>query len=213
MVFFFCASETVPSGGRSGDGGPTHPHACSLSQPPEKKKIKLSCQPGGREKKSTSFPAGPRLGFPVSHPPRLIPCSACRAALGPPTFTLFGKVESRIATCPLLWQESPPFHTAEHTERMAATPLRPRHRCEAHTHPHHSWRQRKPCVKISHPLVDGADTTRLVEKPFPRQWRSDAGQWRTMSSPPGRRSRRRPRGAARRSAGARRDGEVWKGDK
>ena len=56
--------------------------------------------------------------------------------------------------------------TAGHTERMAATPLRPRHRCEAHTNPHHSWRQRKPCVKISHPLVDGADTTRLVEKPF-----------------------------------------------
>ena len=38
-------------------------------------------------------------------------------------------------------------------------------------------------MKISHPLVDGADTTRLVEKPFPRQWRSDAGQWRTMSGP------------------------------
>lgn len=101
--------------------------------------------------------------------------------------------------------------TAEHTERMAATPLRPRHRCEAHTNPHHSWRQRKPCVKISHPLVDGADTTRLVEKPF-LAMALGCRPVEDHVEPPGRRSRRRPRGAARRRAGARCDGEVWKGD-
>ena len=35
-------------------------------------------------------------------------------------------------------------------------------------------------MKISHPLVDGADTTRLVEKPF-RQCLSNSGRWRTIS--------------------------------
>ena len=189
-----------------------HTPTRALSQPPEKKKIKLSCQPGGREKKSTSFPAGPRLGFPVSHPPRLIPCSACRAALGPPTFTLFGKVGSRIATCPLLWQEFPSFHCGTHRTHgsdtaAAATPLRGAHQPSPQLAPKEAVREDQSSLGRRR----GHHETR--REAIPRQWRSDAGQWRTMSSPPGRRSRRRLRGAARRRAGARRDGEVWKGDK
>ena len=74
----------------------------------------------------------PDSGLQCHIPPRLIPCSACRAALGPPTFTLFGKVGSRIATCPLLWQEFPPFHCGTHRTHgrdtaAAATPLRGAH--------------------------------------------------------------------------------------
>ena len=37
-------------------------------------------------------------------------------------------------------------------------------------------------MKISHPLVDGADTTRLVEKPFLGNG-ARMQAWRTMSSP------------------------------
>ena len=66
------------------------------------------------------------------HIPPPHPYSAGRAALGPPTFTLFGKVGSRIATCPLLWQEFPPFHCGTHRTHgrdtaAAATPLRGAH--------------------------------------------------------------------------------------
>ena len=139
----------------------------SLNPCERRRKLSFLVSRGEGKKKSTSFATVPRLGSPVPHPPRLIPCSACRAALGPPTFTLFGKVGSRSGLPPVHFCGRNSHHsTAGHTECMAATPLRPRHRCEAHTNPHHSWRQRKPCVKISHPLVDGADTTRLVEKPF-----------------------------------------------
>ena len=104
-------------------------------------------------------------------------CSQTRvsSATSPPPHPLLrvprGAGPSHLHTFLERWEAGlPPVHfcgrnshhsTAGHTERMAATPLRPRHRCEAHTNPHHSWRQREPCVKISHPLVDGADTTRL----------------------------------------------------
>ena len=95
------------------------------------KENKTFLSAGERKKKSMGFPAGPRLWSPVSHPPPH-PYSAGRAALGPPTFTLFGKVGSRIATCPLLWQEFPPFHCGTHRTHgrdtaAAATPLRGAH--------------------------------------------------------------------------------------
>ena len=109
-----------------------HPHVRRvLSQPRERKRKENFLVSRRKEKKSTSFPAGPRLWSPVSHPPPH-PCSASRAGLGPPTFTLFGKVGSRIATCPLLWHEFPPFHCGTHNTRgrdtaAAATPLRGAH--------------------------------------------------------------------------------------
>jgi hypothetical protein len=118
----------------------------------------------------------------VSHPPASSPAPRAARRWALPPLHFLERWEAGLPPVHFCGRNSH-LSTAGHTERMAATPLRPRHRCEAHTNPHHSWRQRKPCVKISHPLVDGADTTRLVEKPFPRQWRSDAGQWRTMSGP------------------------------
>ena len=159
-----------------------HTPTRALSQPPEKKKIKLSCQPGGRGKKSTSFATVPRLGSPVSHSPRLIPCSACRAALGPPTFTLFGKVGSRIATCPLLWQEFPPFHCGTHRTHgrdtaAAATPLRGAHQPSPQLAPKEAVREDQSSLGRRR----GHHETR--REAIPRQWRSDAGQWRTMSGP------------------------------
>ena len=189
-----------------------HTPTRALSQPPEKKKIKLSCQPGGRGKKSTSFATVPRLGSPVSHPPASSPAprAARRWALPPSHF--FGKVGSRIATCPLLWQEFPSFHCGTHRTHgsdtaAAATPLRGAHQPSPQLAPKEAVREDQSSLGRRR----GHHETR--REAIPRQWRSDAGQWRTMSSPPGRRSRRRLRGAAQRSAGARRDGEVWKGDK
>ena len=129
-----------------------------------------------------SFPAGPRLWSPVSHPPPH-PYSAGRAALGPPTFTLFGKVGSRIATCPLLWQEFPPFHCGTHRTHgrdtaAAATPLRGAHPPSPQLAPKEAVREDQSSLGRRR----GHHETR--REALPRQWRSDAGQWRTMSAPP-----------------------------
>ena len=137
---------------------------CALSQPPEKKKIKLSCKPGKGKKSLGAFQLVPDSGLQC-HIPRLTPTPRAARRWALPPLHFLERWEAGLPPVHFCGRNSH-LSTAEHTERMAATPLRPRHRCEAHTNPHHSWRQRKPCVKISHPLVDGADTTRLVEKPF-----------------------------------------------
>ena len=142
-----------------------HTPTRALSQPPEKKKIKLSVSRGEGKKSLRALQLVPDSGFQCHIPPASSPAprAARRWALPPSHF--LERWEAGLPPVHFCGRNSH-HSTAGHTERMAATPLRPRHRCEAHTNPHHSWRQRKPCVKISHPLVDGADTTRLVEKPF-----------------------------------------------
>ena len=158
-----------------------------------------------------SFPAGPRLWCPVSHPPPH-PYSAGRAALGPPTFTLFGKVGSRIATCPLLWQEFPPFHCGTHRTHgrdtaAAATPLRGAHQPSPQLAPKEAVREDQSSLgrrRGHHETRREALSSAMALGCRPVE---------DHVEPPGRRRRRRLRGAARRSAGARRDGEVWKGDK
>ena len=137
---------------------------CALSQPPEKKKIKLSCQPGKGKKVHELSSWSQTLVSSVTSP-RLTPAPRAARRWALPPLHFLERWEAGLPPVHFCGRNSH-LSTAEHTTRMAATPLRPRHRCEAHTNPHHSWRQRKPCVKISHPLVDGADTTRLVEKPF-----------------------------------------------
>jgi len=154
---------------------------CALSQPPEKKKIKLSCQPGKGKKSLRAFRLVPDSGLQCHTPPPH-PCSACRAALGPPTFTLFGKVGSRIAPCPLLWQEFLPFHCGTHNTRgrdtaAAATPLRGAHQPSPQLAPKEAVREDQSSLGRRR----GHHETR--REALPRQWRSDAGQWRTMSSP------------------------------
>ena len=68
-----------------------HPHACSLSTPGEKEN-KAFLSAGGKGKKVYELCNCSQTRVSSVTSPRLIPCSACRAALGPPTFTLFGKV-------------------------------------------------------------------------------------------------------------------------
>ena len=78
-----------------------HTPTRALSQPPEKKKIKLSCQPGGRGKKSTSFATVPRLGSPVSHPPPPHPLLRVPRGAGPShlhTFWKGGKQDCHLST-------------------------------------------------------------------------------------------------------------------
>ena len=190
----------------------TPTRALSLNPCERRRKLSFLVSRGEGKKSLRALQLFPDSGLQCHIPPRLIPCSACRAALGPPTFTLFGKVGSRIATCPLLWQEFPPFHCGTHRTHgrdtaAAATPLRGAHQPSPQLAPKEAVREDQSSLGRRR----GHHETR--REAIPRQWRSDAGQWRTMSSPPGRRSRRRLRGAARRRAGARRDGEVWKGDK
>ena len=78
-----------------------HPHACSLSTPRvREKENKAFLSAGGREKKSTSFPAGPRLGSPVPHTPASPLLRVPRGA-GPShlyTFWKGGKQDCHLST-------------------------------------------------------------------------------------------------------------------
>ena len=99
------------------------------------KENKTFLSAGGRKKSLRAFQLVPDSGLQC-HIPRLTPAprAARRWALPPSHF--LERWEAGLPPVHFCGRNSH-LSTAEHTTRVAATPLRPRHRCEAHTNPHH----------------------------------------------------------------------------
>ena len=185
MVFFFCASETVPFRWQERRWRPhAPPRVCSLSTRVREEENKAFLSAGGEGKKvyelcNCSQTRVSSATSPPPHPLLRVPRGAGPSHLH--TFWKGGK-QVRIATCPLLWQEFPPFHCGTHRMHgrdtaAAATPLRGAHQPSPQLAPKEAVREDQSSLGRRR----GHHETR--REALPRQWRSDAGQWRTMSSP------------------------------
>ena len=101
-----------------------HPHVLSQPRVPwEKKKIKLSCQPGKGKKVHELSSWSQTLVSSVTSP-RLTPTPRAARRWALPPLHFLERWEAGLPPVHFCGRNSH-LSTAEHTERMAATPLRP----------------------------------------------------------------------------------------